>query len=201
MLLEQRRLIESLKTQLHRLLKHQFGRRSEIIDIDQMGPFVDGSVVVEVPQAPRPSASPSTAATAVHRQRCSAPILKDFKAWLDVQALAVLPKSALGEAVGYTLRHWDALCRYTEAGYLEASNNFAERCMRPVALGRNAFLFVGSERAGHTVAIYYSIVQSCKVNQVNPLTYLTYVLKNVRNRSVTLPTPHDFTVSAVGRIR
>jgi len=134
------------------------------------------------------------------RQRCSVPLLKQFKTWLDVQALAVLPKSALGEAVGYTLRHWDALCRYTEAGYLEASNNFAERCMRPVAVGRKAFLFVGSERAGHAAAIYYSIVQSCKVNQVNPLTYLTYVLKNVRNRSVTLLTPDDFTTLASSQI-
>jgi transposase len=95
--------------------------------------------------------------------------LKDFKTWLDIQAMAVLPKSALGEAVGYTLRHWDALSRYTEAGYLEASNNFAERCMRTVAAGRKAFLFVGSERAGHAAAIYYSIVQSCKVNHVNPV--------------------------------
>lgn len=134
------------------------------------------------------------------RQRRAVPVLKDFKTWLDVQALAVLPKSALGEAVGYTLRHWGALCRYTEAGYLEASNNFAEQCMRPVAVGRKAFLFVGSERAGHAAAIYYSIVQSCKVNHVNPLTYLTYVLKNVRNRAVTLPTPDDFTMPAAGQL-
>jgi transposase len=134
------------------------------------------------------------------RQRCSVPILKDFKTWLDVQALAVLPKSALGEAVGYTLRHWEALCRYTDAGYLEASNNFAEQCMRPVAVGRKAFLFVGSERAGHAAAIYYSIVQSCKVNHVNPLSYLTYVLKNVGNRAVTLPTPDDFTRAAEGQL-
>jgi transposase len=134
------------------------------------------------------------------RQRCSVPILKDFKTWLEVQALAVLPKSALGEAVGYTLRHWEALCRYTEAGYLEASNNFAEQCMRTVAVGRKAFLFVGSERAGHAAAIYYSIVQSCKVNHVNPLSYLTYVLKNVRNRAVTLPTPDDFTRPAEGQL-
>ena len=53
LLLEQQQLIESLKTQLHRLLKRQFGRRSEIIDVDQMGLFVDGSIVVEVPQGKR----------------------------------------------------------------------------------------------------------------------------------------------------
>jgi transposase len=88
----------------------------------------------------------------------------------------------------------------SEAGYLEASNNFAERCMRTVAVGRKAFLFVGPERAGHAAAIYYNIVQSCKVNHVNPLTYLTYGLKHVRNRSVTLPTPDDFTAPAIEKI-
>ncbi len=62
----------------------------------------------------------------------------------------MLPKSAPGEAVGYTLRRWEALYRHTEAGYLEASNNFAGQCMRPVAVGRKAFLFAGSERAGPT---------------------------------------------------
>jgi hypothetical protein len=123
------------------------------------------------------------------------PILADFKVWLDVQAQAVLPKSGLGEAVGYALRHWEALCRYTEAGHLEASNNFAERCMRPVALGRKAFLFVGSERAGQAAAMYYSIIESCRLNRVNPLTYLTHVLTHIRDRTVSLPTPDEFTAS------
>jgi transposase len=132
------------------------------------------------------------------RQLHAVPILKDFKNWLDVQVNAVLPKSALGEAVTYTLRHWDALCRYTEAGYLEASNNFAEQCMRSVAVGRKAFLFVGSERAGRAAAIYYSLVESCKANKVNPLAYLTYVLSNVRNKSIQLLTPDEFTTSGVG---
>jgi IS66 C-terminal element len=61
-----------------------------------------------------------------------------------------------------------------------------------VAVGRKAFLFVGSERAGHAAAIYYSLVESCKANQVNPLTYLTYILSNAQNKSITLPTPDEF---------
>lgn len=64
--------------------------------------------------------------------------------------------------------------------------------MRSVAVGRKALLFVGSERAGHAAAIYYSLVESCKANKVNPLTYLTYVLSNARNRAVMLPTPDEF---------
>jgi hypothetical protein len=67
-----------------------------------------------------------------------------------------------------------------------------ERCIREMAVGRKAFLFVGSERARHAAAIYYSMVQSCKANQVNPLTYLTYVLSHARDKSVQLPTPDEF---------
>jgi transposase len=134
------------------------------------------------------------------RQSRSVPVLNAFKAWLDIQVHAVLPKSALGTAVLYTLKNWDALCRYTDAGYLEPDNNYAEQCLRPVALGRKNFLFVGSERAGHAAAIYYSLVESCKVNRVNPLTYLTYVLANVRNKSMTLQTPDEFTASNIAHV-
>ena len=74
--------------------------------------------------------------------------------------------------MNYALKHWTALTNFTRAGHLEASNNYAERCMRVVAIGRKAFLFVGSEDAGHAAAIYYSMVETCKANQVNPLTYL-----------------------------
>jgi len=134
------------------------------------------------------------------RQERSVPVLNQFKAWLDVQANAILPKSALGTAISYTLKNWDALCRYTEQGYLEIDNNFAEQCMRPVAVGRKAFLFVGSERGGKAAAIYYSLMESCKVNQVNPLTYMTYLLSNVRNKNVTLLLPDEFTASRIEQI-
>ncbi len=112
----------------------------------------------------------------------------------------MLPKSALGTAIYYTLNNWDALCRYTEAGYLEADNNFAERCMRPVALGRKNYLFVGSERGGKAAAIYYSLIESCKLNKVNPLTYMTYVLSNVRNKNITLLLPDEFDQNSLAQI-
>ena len=90
------------------------------------------------------------------------------------------------------MRHWTALTKFTEAGHLDASNNVAERCIRAVAVGRKAFLFVGSERAGHAAAIYYSLVESCKANRINPLTYLTYILSHARNKALQLPTPDEF---------
>ena len=134
------------------------------------------------------------------RQAKSVPLLTQFKAWLDNAVHSVLPKDTFGIAVNYALKHWDALTNFTRAGHLEASNNYAERCMRTVAVGRKAFLFVGSERAGHAAAIYYSLVESCKANKVNPLTYLTYVLTHARNKSVTLPTPDEFTASNIAHV-
>jgi transposase len=134
------------------------------------------------------------------RQLLTVPLLKRFKAWLDQAVHTVLPKDTFGIAVNYALKHWVALTNYTKAGHLEASNNFAERCMRSVAVGRKAFLFVGSERAGHAAAIYYSLIESCKANKVNPLTYLTYVLSSARNKSITLPTPDEFTATNLSQI-
>jgi len=133
------------------------------------------------------------------RQDKTVPILTQFKAWLDNAVHTVLPKDTFGIAVNYALKHWEALTAFTKAGHLEASNNFAERCMRIVAVGRKAFLFVGSERAGHAAAIYYSLTESCKANKVNPLTYLTYVLTHARNKSITLPTPDEFSALSIAQ--
>lgn len=134
------------------------------------------------------------------RQEKTLPLLTQFKVWLDHAVQSVLPKDSLGEAVRYALKHWSALTRFTEAGHLAASNNYAERCMRPIAVGRKAFLSVGSERAGHAAAIYYSLTESCKANKVNPLTYLTYILTHARNKSITLPTPDEFTASNIAHL-
>lgn len=125
-----------------------------------------------------------------------------FKAWLDHTTHSVLPRDSLGEALHYALKHRSALKTFNEAGHLHTSNNHAELCIRAVAGGREAFLFVGSERAGDAAAICYSPVESCKANNVNPLNYLTDILGNARNRAVPLPTPDEFThlgTAAAGR--
>ena len=79
----------------------------------------------------------SDAERQTQRQEKSVPVLAEFKARLDRMAAVVLPKSALGNAVFYALRNWEALCRYTEQGYLEPDNNYSEQLMKPVAIGRN----------------------------------------------------------------
>ena len=138
------------------------------------------------------------------RQQLAVPRLEQFKAWLQSQQMAnggqVLPKSPMGQAISYALNQWDALCLYSTDGDLSIDNNIAENALRRVALGRKNFLFVGSERAGRAAAIYYSLVESCKVNKVNPLTYMTYVLTNVRNKQVMLLTPDEFGASDLTQV-
>lgn len=111
-----------------------------------------------------------------HREKYGRPLLDDFHQWLQNQVNAVLPKSAFGKAINYTLKNWDALYRYSTTGHLNIDNNWAEQSMRPIALGRKNYLFVGSEQAGHCAAIFYSLVETCKANKLNPLSYLNFLL-------------------------
>jgi hypothetical protein len=87
------------------------------------------------------------------RQDLAVPILGQFHAWLAAERPEVLPKSPLGEAMGYALNNWEALRRYTEAGFLAIDNNVAERELKRIAIGRKNWLTVGSPRGGQTAAI------------------------------------------------
>lgn len=117
----------------------------------------------------------------VLRQERSRPILDAFKAWLDAQgpAVGVVPKSPLGEAVGYALRQWEALTRYLEDGDLDIDNNEAERALRCVAIGRKNWLFAGSDAGGDRAAVIYSLISSCKRHQLDPFVYLRDVIERV----------------------
>jgi transposase len=91
------------------------------------------------------------------RQERSVPILDRLEKFLREQRGQALPKSQYGKAIGYSLNHWAELCRFTENGGLEIDNNIAERTMRPCAIGRKNWLFVGSDRGGETAATCFSI--------------------------------------------
>jgi transposase len=113
-------------------------------------------------------------AVAAGRRRYSLPILQEFKAWLDQESShrSILPKSPTRAAFTYTLNQWDALCRYTEQGYLSFDNNSAERLVKLPAIGRRNYLFVGSPRGGRGAAVMYSLVSSAKANGVEPFAWL-----------------------------
>lgn len=119
------------------------------------------------------------------RAEHSAPLLTDLKAWLDDQEF--LPKSIIGQAATYTRNQWDALNRYVADGDLSIDNNAAERSMKPVAIGRKNWLFVGSPQAGHRAAILMSLIASCKASSVEPWAWLRSVLTELP-RGATLET-------------
>lgn len=89
------------------------------------------------------------------------------------------PNSALGKAIGYASNQWKYLTKYIHHGEAEIDNNLVENQIRPFALGRRNWLFVGNEKAAKTAAMFYSLIQSCRINNVDPRQYLTYVLGQV----------------------
>jgi transposase len=113
------------------------------------------------------------------RRREALPVLRQFKDWLEAQAPSVSTKSLFGEALTYTLNQWQALVEYTNHGLLEISNATAENAIRPVAVSRKNWLFVGSERGGHTAAVLFSLLATCRQNRVNPSQWLTHVLEQL----------------------
>ena len=100
-------------------------------------------------------------------------------------ALTVLPKSAMGQAVAYTLNMWPKLRRCFDYAEVELSNNLAENSMRPVALGRKNWLHVGSAKAGPKVAAILSVVESCRRIRVPLKEYLLDILPGLDRRKVT----------------
>lgn len=118
------------------------------------------------------------------RQSEAVPLLTDFKAWLEGHYGKLLPRGPLAQAFYYALAHWDALVRYTEHGVLEPDNNWIERALRPVAVGRHAWLFAGSERGGRAAATFYSLIETAKLNGVEPFAYLKDVLTRLPSHPI-----------------
>jgi transposase len=113
------------------------------------------------------------------RQQQAIPLLEQMHAWLLQARGELLPKNPAGEAITYTLNQWEALVRYTEAGYLAIDNNAAEREMRPVAVGRKNWLFAGSDEGGRSAAILYSLIRSAQRQELNVEYYLRSVFAHL----------------------
>jgi transposase len=119
------------------------------------------------------------------RQTQSRPVLDQFHTWLVGHAPGIPARSELGQAFGYALRQWETLVRYTEDGILMPDNNLIESAIRPVAVGRRSWLFLGAERGGHVAATMYSLIGTCRLNGVEPYAWLCDVLKRLPNHPVT----------------
>ncbi len=117
------------------------------------------------------------------RQEYVPSILTDIKAWLDEEVKKILPKSAIGKAIGYALHQWPRLERYINDGRLEIDNNLVENLIRPVALGRKNYLFAGSHAGAKRAAMIYSFVATAKQHKVEPFFYLKDVLSRIADHS------------------
>ena len=111
------------------------------------------------------------------RQNVSFGILKEMEEWLIDQAPVLLPKSAIGIAVNYTLTLWPRLKRYVEDGRFYIDNNLIENSIRGVALGRKNYLFAGSHDAASNAAVIYSLLGTCKIRDIEPYAWLKNALE------------------------
>lgn len=118
------------------------------------------------------------------RQQGSAPVLEQLHAYLQKISSEVLPKSEAGRAVAYALKNWEALTRYIGDGDLPIDNNHTERSLRGIAVGRNNWLFVGSDRAGKAMAILRSFVSTCELVKIDPFAWFEDVLGRIGQHSI-----------------
>jgi len=118
------------------------------------------------------------------RQSRSKPIFGDLETWLHAQLTWISSKSPLAGAIRYALTRMKKLRPWLDHGFLELDNNTAERSMRPIALGRKNYLFMGSEGGGKSAAIAYTLIGTAKLNGVDPQAWLTDTLGRIADHKI-----------------
>jgi hypothetical protein len=118
------------------------------------------------------------------RHERAKPLLDELKAWLEATLKKISGKSDLAKAMRYTLSRWDALTRFLHDGRIEIDNNAAERAIRGVALGRKNYLFAGSDAGGERAATIYSLIETAKLNGLDPEAYLHDVLARIADHKI-----------------
>jgi transposase len=113
------------------------------------------------------------------RQRRTKPLVDALRLWLEAQLAAVSGKSTIAGAIRYALSRWDGLSRFLDDGRIEIDSNVVERAIRPIALGRKNHLFAGSDGGGEHWAVIASLIETCKMNGVDPQAYLRDVLAKI----------------------
>jgi transposase len=104
-----------------------------------------------------------------------------LETWLREQRARVSGQGKIGQAIAYSLTRWVALTRFLDDGRLCMSNNAAEREVRPIAMGRKNWTFAGSDEGGHRAAAIYTLIQTAKLNNVDPQAWLADVLARVQD--------------------
>ena len=120
----------------------------------------------------------------VARKAKALSMIEELKITLESTREKISGKSPLAGAIRYALSRWDALQTYVHDGGVEIDNNAAERAMRPVALGRKNYLFAGSDRGAEAAATFYSLIETAKLNTLNPQDYLTDMLSRIADHKI-----------------
>jgi transposase len=118
------------------------------------------------------------------RQTEALPVLESLGRWMKETYVKVLPKSAIGKALGYSIGRWPELMLYATDGKLNIDNNPVENSIRPVAIGRKNYLFAGSHEAAKRSAILYSLMGTCKLHGINPFIWLRDVLQRIATHPI-----------------
>ncbi|MGJ0507695.1 MAG: IS66 family transposase [Methylocystis sp.] len=113
------------------------------------------------------------------RQEKSRPVLDALEPWLREKLALISQKTKLAEAIRYALSRWDGLTRFIDDGRIEIDSNIVERAIRPIALNRKNALFAGSDGGAENWAIVASIIETCKLNGVDPQAYIADVLNKI----------------------
>ena len=120
-----------------------------------------------------------------YRREHAVPVLKEMSSWLKQEYVKVLPASAIGKAIAYSLKRWDKLSLYATTDVLHIDNNPVENSIRPVAVGRKNYLFAGSHAAAQRAAMFYSLLATCKNYNVNPYDWLHDILNRIASHRIS----------------
>jgi len=120
---------------------------------------------------------------AVRRERV-APLVADLETWMKAQRGKLSRHSDVGKAMDYMLKRWDTFTRFLHDGRICLTNNAAERALRGIALGRKSWLFAGSDRGGERAAVMYTLIQTARLNDVDPQAWLADVLARINEHNI-----------------
>jgi transposase len=120
---------------------------------------------------------------AVRRERV-APLVSDLEAWMQAQRAKLSRHNDVAKAMNYMLTRWDTFTRFLNNGRICLTNNAAERALRGIALGRKSWLFAGSDRGGERAAVMYTLIQTARLNDIDPQAWLADVLARINDHNI-----------------
>lgn len=142
------------------------------------------------PPAAEPSGSSLRGRSAAERQAHARPLAIALKQWFEAKLGPLSQKGETAKALRYALRHWDGLTLYLDDGRIEMDTNAVERAMRPIKLNAKNALFAGCDEGAENWAMLASLIETCKLNDVNADHWLADVLEKLVNG---WGPPHDWT--------